>query len=443
MSAKDLLPFSSTQVQDAFYTTPSFSPEHSMFIYDGWTTCTNMAFRRRRLDPIGAPLQYGSQAVYRLDRSAFLRGPMQLNIRRTGLTQPSGTVSSTNYRCFCDFEGFACIETIEIWHGQNKVQSVSGSDLYHDYIKNLDQFEQNAVDQLINGDMPLGPKAGAFTSGAFTRVDSAQETRELFINLRKLWFTANPRKYLLCTATATEVEVRIKLRNLSEFTQSVDTTPGAGASVVLGQLITFDVAVEPEEMQFLLGQTETQTGLNYKFNDVEVQLDVPVKAGQPSYIIPLTNLKGASLDLDFALRYDPRGNVMADATAIDHLPIRGKVGGTHLRNNSWYGSVDSSWNTTTGGLAAYVGLDVYQVVDYHTISTADIILWVLTASLCANASFTDIFSQDRCPDRYSRYYIFPTFFKGPSGRSPLYCCPLSMIPTDGTSTCIYLRFYDH
>lgn len=420
MSAKDLLPFSATQVQDAFYTQPQFSASHSMFVYDGWTTTTNMAFRRRRLDAIGAPLNYGSTATYRLDRSAFMRGPLQLNIRRTGLTQPAGTVNNTNYRCFVDFEGFAMIHSIEVWHGQNMVQRVTGEMLYHDFIKNMDDQEQSAVAELVHGLMPLGPTtAGAVTAGARTRVDAAQEPRELFINLRKLWFTANPRKYLLCTATATEVEIRITLRNLNEITQSTDATYATGASVALAQLISFDVAVEQDEMAYLLSQTETDTGLNYKFNDVEVQLDVPLQAGQTSYIVPLTNLKGACFDLDFALRYNPRGNILSNATYRDHAPIRGKVAGgggsTHLRNNAWFGSTDSYWNTTTGGDASFNGRDVYQVVDYHSFTTADIVVW------------------DRCPDRYSRFYIFPTYYKGVVGNSPLYCLPLSMIPSDGTN----------
>jgi hypothetical protein len=419
MSAKDLLPFSATQVQDAFYTQPQFSPSHSMFVYDGWTTMTNMAFRRRRLDAIGAPLNYGSTATYRLDRSAFMRGPLQLNIRRTPLTQPGGTVNNTNYNCFVDFEGFAMIQSIEVWHGQNLVQRVTGEMLYHDFLKNMDEQEQNAVCELVHGQMPLGPTvAGAITDGARTRVDAAQQTRELFINLRKLWFTANPRKYLLCTATATEVEIRITLRNLSEITQSTGVAYPTGASVALAQLISFDVAVEQDEMAYLLSQTETDTGLNYKFNDVEVQLDVPIQAGQTSYIVPLTNLKGACFDLDFALRYNPRGSIASAADAVrDHMPLRGKVAGagTHLRNNAWFGSTDSYWNTTVGGDAAYNGRDVYKVVDYHSFTTADIIVW------------------DRCPDRYSRFYIFPTYYKGVVGNSPLYCLPLSMIPSDGTN----------
>jgi hypothetical protein len=419
MSAKDLLPFSATQVQDAFYTQPQFSPSHSMFVYDGWTTMTNMAFRRRRLDAIGAPLNYGSTATYRLDRSAFMRGPLQLNIRRTGLTQPAGTVNNTNYSCFVDFEGFAMLQSIEVWHGQNLVQRVTGEMLYHDFLKNMDEQEQNAVCELVHGQMPLGPTtAGAITDGARTRIDAAQQTRELFINLRKLWFTANPRKYLLCTATATEVEIRITLRNLSEITQSTGVAYPTGASVALAQLISFDVAVEQDEMAYLLSQTETDTGLNYKFNDVEVQLDVPLQAGQTSYIVPLTNLKGACFDLDFALRYNPRGSIASAADAVrDHMPLRGKVAGagTHLRNNAWFGSTDSYWNTTVGGDAAYNGRDVYKVVDYHSFTTADIIVW------------------DRCPDRYSRFYIFPTYYKGVVGNSPLYCLPLSMIPSDGTN----------
>ncbi len=79
MSGKDLLPFSSTQAPDAYYTKPRFRrPSDSMFTYFGWVTKCNFALRRRQMDPYGVTPTYGNTAIFRFDRSAFKRGPVQL-----------------------------------------------------------------------------------------------------------------------------------------------------------------------------------------------------------------------------------------------------------------------------------------------------------------------------------------------------------------------------
>jgi hypothetical protein len=419
MSSKDLLPFSSTQVADAYYTAGDFDPRHSMFLYDGWTTTNNFAFRRRRLDPIGQPLQYGATAIFRLDRSAFLRGPMQLIYRRTGLTQPVGTVSDALYNCFVDFEGFASVAQVEVWHGQNKIQTVTGEDLYQDYVKNKDREEQIATAVLVHGNLPLGP----LTNAGENRIDKAQSTQELVIDLRKLWFTASPRKYLLCTATSNEVEIRVTMRNLSEITQSTTTAYPTGSSIVFGQLQSLDVSVEPAEMNYLLAQVEQPTGINYKFNDVENQLNIPIQAGVLDHTIQLTSLRGACLSLEFTLRTNPRGNITTLNTTqsnldLDGMPIRGKVAGTgtHLRNAAWFGHTDTAWNALAAiNKPEYVGLDVYRTVDFHSITTSDLVLW------------------DRTSDKISRYYIFPLYFRGTVGNSPIYCCPFAMVPGDSAN----------
>jgi len=424
MSAKELLPYSSTQVQDAYYTAGSFDPTHSMFAYDGWTTCSNFAFRRRRLDPIGQQLTYGATSVFRLDRSAFLRGPMQLAITRSALAQPSGTVSNTNYNCFVDFEGFAMLEQVEVWDGQTKLQTVTGDDLYNDYLKNKDNQEQIATEYLVNGNLPLNMGA----PGGRDRIDMALAPADLFIDLRRLWFTVTPKKYLICTATSNEVEVRVTIRQLNSIVQSTTNQYPTGAmgtaaaSITSGQLITFDVAVEPPEMNFLIDQTQTDTGVNYKFNDIEYQNDILVPAGQTAYIISLLNLKGACYSFEFYLRINPNGNISTLNTAqsiqdFNNMPIRRKPpGGVNLRNNAWYGHMDTSYAANPDvNLPQYVGEDVYRTVDVHAITTSDIIVWDWTA------------------DAYSRYYIFPLYHRGTVGNSPLYVCPLGLVPGDSSN----------
>jgi hypothetical protein len=62
-----------------------------------------------------------------------------------------------------------------------------------------------------------------------------------------------------------------------------------------------------------------------------------------------------------------------------------------------------------------VGLDVYRTVDYHSLTTSDIVVY------------------DRTSDKMARFYIWPLYFKGTVGNSPLYSMPLSMVPGDSSN----------
>lgn len=208
------------------------------------------------MEPFGQALQYGGYSIFRFDRSSFMRGPVQLHIQRSALSQPAGFTGAPNapYNCFVDFEAFAALNKVEVWHGQNLVQRITGEMLYLDYSKNMDIEAQKAAQKLLLGNTPTA-----------TRITYANEVMDMWVDLRRLWFTGNPRRYFLCTATASELEVRVYLNPLASIIQQSATANGVATCTILqGELVTFDVQVEDDEKKFLLSSTETSEGINYK-----------------------------------------------------------------------------------------------------------------------------------------------------------------------------------
>lgn len=395
MSTKDQLPFSSTQVPDAFYGHQGFDPAHSLFHYNGWGTTTNFAFRRRPLDTIGSALKYGHSATFRFDRSAFMRGPAQLYIKRSALSQPE---DEDEYNCFVDFEGFAMLDRVEVWHGQNLIQRVPGEVLYLDYLKHKNLEQQRATDRLVNGNKSIAERRALATG-----------TAELWIDLRRLWFTGNPKQYFICSATASELEVRVFLNPLASIVQkSASANAVPEATILTGQLYTLDVHVEDDEKDYLLSRTVDPKGLNYKFIDYEVQLNQGIPHGQSQYSIQLQNLKGACTVLDMVLTINPNGNILGNGTQLDRVPLRGKTGGTHTRNNAWYGGADADYDTVADGVYP----DVYQTAKKWDIKSADVTVW------------------EGISDDYQRFYIWPLHFVGPVDNSPVYTAVFGFLPGD-------------
>lgn len=341
-------------------------------------------------------------SIFRFDRSSFMRGPVQLHIQRGALSQPGGFTGLPNapYNCFVDFEALAALQKVEVWHGQNLVQRITGEMLYLDYCKSMDIEAQKAAQKLLLGNTPTA-----------TRVTYANQTMDMWVDLRRLWFTGNPRRYFLCTATASELELRVYLNPLTSIIQQSANANGAvTCNILQGELVTFDVQVEDDEKKFLLASTETSEGINYKFNDCELQLNSLIPHGTQQAQIQLTNLKGACYALDMLLKINPQGNIQSDATNLDLVPLTGKTGGTHTKNNAYFGAADCGGNTLPAGVNP--SGDVYQLAKSWQLVSADVIVW------------------DTTPDIYQRYYIFPFYYRGVTDGSPIYTAVLSMVPTD-------------
>jgi hypothetical protein len=288
MSGKDLLPFSSTQAPDAYYTKPRFTrPSDSLFTYMGWVTKCNYAHRRRQMSQFGVLPSYGTTAVFRFDRSAFKRGPVQLRWTRSALTGQGGAT----FQRFVDFEGYATILDIEVVYGQNRLFYMTGDQLYIKHRLLKDQRESDAANMLVFGDQSIADRNTLAASSQTLTVDLP------------LWWTLDPSLYFIGTGTSHELEVRIRLRPLTDITQTDGTTAPTG-SITQMWMQPLDIYVEDDEKRWHHAQLESADGIHYLIEDTELQLNNLLTAGQTSYQIQLSNFKGACKELIVVVRPD-------------------------------------------------------------------------------------------------------------------------------------------
>jgi hypothetical protein len=288
MSGKDLLPFSSTQAPDAYYTKPRFTrPSDSLFTYMGWVTKCNYAHRRRQMAQFGVLPSYGTTAVFRFDRSAFKRGPVQLRWTRSALTGAGGAT----FQRYVDFEGYATILDIEVVYGQNRLFYMTGEQLYLKHRMLKDQRESDAANLLVFGDQSVAD-----------RTTLAASAQTLTVDLPLYW-TLDPSLYFIGTGTSHELEVRIRLRDLGSITNTDGTaTPTGGITAMWLQPL--DIYVEDDEKRWHHAQLESADGIHYLIEDTELQLNNLITAGQTSYQIQLSNFKGACKELIVVVRPD-------------------------------------------------------------------------------------------------------------------------------------------
>jgi hypothetical protein len=295
MSGKDQLQFSTSQPQDAYYTKPEFaSPSDSLFYYMGWVTKTNFAQRRRQLTAYGTQAAYGSTVTFRFDKSAFKRGPVQLRWTRSALT---GTGGATFQR-FVDFEGYASIANIDVYHGQNRLFTITGDlmQILHRLMK--DQRQSDAANMLVFGDQSVADRNTLAAASATLTVDLP------------LWWTYDPTLYFISTGTAHELEIRVTMRPLAEITQTDGTSAPTG-SITNMYLLPLDVHVEDDEKGVHHAAIESKTGIHYMIQDYEYHTNIQLASGNTQYQIQLTNFKGAAKALIMVIRPEADRDITA------------------------------------------------------------------------------------------------------------------------------------
>jgi hypothetical protein len=372
MSGKDLLPMSSTQAPDAFYTRPNFdSPADSPFVYLGWQTKTNFAMRRRQLDTFGSPAAYGQTAIFRIDKSAFKRGPIQLRVTRSALTvQGGGTAAATS---FVDQEAAASVALVEFYYGQNRIQQFTGEQLYHKAIMNLRQEQLDAFNALGFGGL------SQVSRNAATGLASSSQTWTIDLS-SMLYFCEKPSKYLIGTGVSQEPEIRITFSTLGQVTQTDGTSTPLG-SITRAWLVPLDIFVEDDEKRYQHAQLESADGIFYKIMDTEYQLNNLLAAGSTSYQIQLNNFKGACVFLAATLRND-------GALTVGGVP-------QGFRQPVAPNTINAMFN--------------YQPFQTWQGQAADVIF------------------LDQTDDIFARYYLFPLLFPGVPGQY-LYIHSFSLNP---------------
>jgi hypothetical protein len=372
MSGKDQLPFSSSQPQDAYYTKPRFTkPTDSSFAYLGWMTKCNFAARRRVIPPYGAAATYGQQVIFRIDKSAFKRGPIQAVWTRSAIT---GNGGATIARAV-DYEGYASIALVEVYYGQNKLFQLTGDQLWLRHKMNYNLLEDQAANQLVFG-----------KQSAADRTTLAGQIQTLTVDLPLYW-TVDPSMYFISTGTSHELEIRITLQPVGYWTQT-DGSATPTVTISSFNLTSFDVYVEDDEKMWHQMELESKEGINYMIRDSELQLNNVLASGSTQYVVPLSNFKGPCYEM----------------IAIFRLASDRSSTAPNLANNVFNPqSINNGANPLNGNGPTQQG--TYQL------QASDVILW------------------DTMNDNYARWYIFPFYHRGIPGEN-IYLVVFSLTPDD-------------
>ena len=175
----------------------------SILLYNGWATTTNWKERRIVESPINSGVDYGGESIFRIDKSKFQLGPVQLFTTISALTGSGGTKNR-----FIDFVGYGMIETVTVKYSTNELERWTGKQLqiYHRMFTNI--RDNDSINELVAGDK------------ASTERDVLAASAQVLIVDLPLAFCVDPRRYLIVAGLASQIEIRIKYKQLRDIVQT-------------------------------------------------------------------------------------------------------------------------------------------------------------------------------------------------------------------------------
>lgn len=291
MSGPELLNLSDSNPQDVFFRQPSFKMAggrpNTPFHYDTWSSITNFAHRIRPIRPynsLQAPGYGTSELIFRIDASAWLRGPMQLHVTRSALSFGAGAT----FARFVDWEGYAMIEYVKLIYGPNLCYEINGDELHIRTKLQTPFSRKEAVKELVHGDKT-----------DVQRDALAATAQDLFIDL-PLPFTVSPKTFFMGAATSHPLELHVKFRPLADITQT-DGTGYPTGSITSVTIKSFDVFVNSDERQYGEMVAKSGRGITYRIMEMEHQQNL-VDAGSANYVVALTALRGSASETILTVR---------------------------------------------------------------------------------------------------------------------------------------------
>lgn len=291
MSGTELLNFSNANAIDPFFRKAQFEFDavtqkpNTPFYYSTWATITNWAQRIRPIDPYNTLQGYGSgENIFKIDSSAWLRGPLQLKVVRSALSGQGGAT----FARFVDWEGYAMIEYVELRYGPNHCYRIEGDELLIRTRLMTPWSRLESIKELVFGDKT-----------PTERDTLAASTQTLYVDI-PFPYCLSPKMWLPAATTSHPLEVRLKFRPLSAITQTDGTSHPTG-SVISAQLISLDIYLTTLERRFGEARVKSAKGILYRILDFEHQQDI-IQSGSTSYVIPLTHLRGAAVEIIVVIR---------------------------------------------------------------------------------------------------------------------------------------------
>lgn len=318
-TGQEHLNFAASTVVDPWLKKSRIQRENdSVLLYNGWATTTNSKSRMIEEAPINGGVDFGGEAIFRIDKSKFQLGPCRLFYTLSALSAGAGTSTINRW---VPFVGYHAIEHVTVKYSVNEIDRWLGEELflYHRMFKGI--RDGDSINELVLGDKSPSQRNQLAASSNRIRVD-----------LPLAW-TVDPRKYLIVAGLASQIEIRVKFRPLSHCVQTDNASNLPTGSISDIRLKTTNVHVQKQEKAIQQARIQREKkGLLYLVDRWEEQQNNIVSSGSTSTTVTINTFKGAATELFFVVR---------PASADDHTAA-------NLANDPYDFVKITSWDLKAG-----------------------------------------------------------------------------------------------
>lgn len=341
MSGSELLQYSTSSALDPFFRKGSVGRDvgNTLFAPQGWRTFANFGMRRRFIQPInGTTPSYGGQSTFRYDKSCWQRGPIQAQITRSALA----VGGNGTFARFVDYEGYYMIDHVDLTYGANFLYRLKSDNFTLLQLLTKPLRNAYADEHLVNGGKTQSE-----------RITLAASPSTMYVDI-PFPYTLSPMMYFFGTVIATELQIVVYYAALSSITQTDATNTYPTATITSAQLLSLDLHVMNDERMMGQQLALTQEGINSRIIEWEQQTQL-FAAGQTIYTMPLTNIKGAMVEIIAVIRLQ--------SSLTNALPTTGQ---TYTSFSDYL-----SWGVTAGGIVIFDTYDknystFYLNAHYHS-----------------------------------------------------------------------------
>lgn len=302
MSIKEKLD-SKFGIQDPIHLAEFGGFPDTAFGYKGFSKVSNFVWDYESISPL-RDVAYGRECRFQIPKGPHLVGPMYLQYDVSALTNGGGTSR------FVDWAGYKLTDTVTLKYGSNQIQKFDWPVFHehHKIYKNRDT--QGAHEVAVAGNLST------------TQRNTLAASAQTFLVPLPLYFTEHIQKFLNNEALSHELELIIGVSDLLGVTQATaGTTAGTLTAVTLRMLTVY---LEDHERDMHVDRTLMGAGEVMAINDYETQLDNRLTAGQTTYYIPLTQLKGPTSCFTFTIKdahsVDDRGLTTFEPHLYEYYP---------------------------------------------------------------------------------------------------------------------------
>jgi hypothetical protein len=237
------------------------------------------------ITPVNATNAYGQDTTFELDKRADRLGKIELIIDR------GATVGAVG-RAFNDWEGFAAIESFEVYYSNKLLHSAYGEELYHMMDREDDINPRAAQAAMQHGDKSLAQRQ------ALALISARTVTR-----LRVPWEQIKRR--LAMVALPNKIRFVVRLKALALAGNGI-TSVASGPSLTLR--CQYYHLKQADRRALWAMSSSSEDGITTKYAHNEYHRREAIASGTSQFVLKVRNIKNAVFDLWGVVRLQSQVN---------------------------------------------------------------------------------------------------------------------------------------